>query len=198
MESKLYLLALSKFQALNPTLQKEIYQEFYRLMYGSIIYMVKDHASTEDVIQISFLKVVRNVPNFDDRSKLYNWMRVVVKNTVLTFLRKHKNIRNQTDLDGVYFNESADSTTVVESVEYEIELKAMTDTVAECLNNIKPDYKAIIELRWKQQLTYKEIADQLEIDEDTVKSKLHRAREALKKKFLQKWGEQSDGRPIRK
>jgi RNA polymerase sigma-70 factor (ECF subfamily) len=62
MESKLLLLASTNFEALNSTIQREIYQEFYKLVYTPVFYMVKDHASTEDIIQLSFLKVVNHMP----------------------------------------------------------------------------------------------------------------------------------------
>lgn len=53
---QLLLLLASNFGGLNSTAQKEIYQEYYKMVYGPIAYMVKDHALTEDIIQAAFLK----------------------------------------------------------------------------------------------------------------------------------------------
>ncbi|TCZ80170.1 sigma-70 family RNA polymerase sigma factor [Paenibacillus albiflavus] len=189
MQSKLLLLLDCNFTALHSELQREIYAEFYKMVYGAIIYMVKDHAATEDIIQDSFLKVIRNIPKADTENQFLSWIRVVVKNTTYNYLRKYKKIRNEVDVDSVFINESTDYTTDTITVEKEVELKAMTEVIDKCLFELKPEYRALMELRWKQKLSYKEIAVHLETTEQTVKYKLHRAREAIKKKFLKVWGD---------
>lgn len=83
------------------------------------------------------------------------------------------------------------------STESEIELKIMSEEIGRWLQELKPEYRALIELRWKQELSYKEMADMLDTNESTVKHKLHRAREAMKKRFVKLWGEQADARRIR-
>lgn len=190
MESKLLLIITLDFEALNHIIQKEIYQEFYRLIYPQVIYMVKDHAATEDIIQESFLKVIQNVPAaLDTESKLKAWLRVVVKNTTYNFLRKNKKIRNEVGSDSVYIYDNIEYSTGSKSTEDEIELKVMSESIKSYLNDLKPEFKALLELRWKQQLSYKEIAEELEIPAKTVKYKLHRAREAIKKRFQKDWGD---------
>lgn len=64
----------------------------------------------------------------------------------------------------------------------------MTETIGVCLNEMKPEYKALIELRWKKDLSYREMAAELDTTEDKVKYKLYRAREALKKRLFKRWG----------
>jgi len=189
MQSKLLLLLNCNFTALHSELQRDIYAEFYKMVYGAIVYMVKDHAATEDIIQDSFLKVIRNIPTVDTENQFLSWIRVVVKNTTYNYLRKHKKIRNEVDVDSVFINESTDYATDAVTVEKEVELKEMTEVIDKCLFELKPEYRALMELRWKQRLTYKEIAVHLETTEQTVKYKLHRAREAIKKKFLKVWGD---------
>jgi RNA polymerase sigma-70 factor (ECF subfamily) len=194
MESKLLLLVGANFDALNSTTQKEIYKEYYKFAYSPIIYMMKDHAAVEDIIQISFLKVINSKPEIDSESRLKGWIKVVIKNTVFNYFRKNKKKRNEIELDSVYINDSTDYATVVGSIESEIELKIMTETIGKCLKYLKPEYQALIELRWKQELSYKEIAEQLDTSEDTVKYKLHRAREAIKKIFKKEWGDDDEKR----
>ncbi|WP_169088571.1 RNA polymerase sigma factor [Paenibacillus sp. PL91] len=189
MESKLLLLLASNFGELSPELQKMVYRDYYKLVYLSIIYMVKNHASTEDIIQESFLKVVKKVPALESEAKLISWIKVVTKNSTYNYLRKHKKYRNDVDTESVFINESMEYSTDAVALEKEVELKLMTEAVGKCLKDINPEYRALIELRWKQNMSYREIAAELEIKEETVKIKLHRAREAVKKKFLQEWGD---------
>lgn len=198
MSSSLSLLAAGPFEALHASVQREIYKEFYELVYGIVYYMVLDHASTEDIIQESFLKVVLHAPPIDDDAKLKNWMKTVVKNTVYSFLRKHKNRRNEVDVDSVVISdERLWREQQSASVEREIEFQAMAEAIERALDELKPEYRALIELRWKRELSYKEIADELDTSEETVKHRLHRAREAMRKRFAKLWGEPKDARRIR-
>jgi RNA polymerase sigma-70 factor (ECF subfamily) len=151
--------------------------------------MVKDHSTTEDMIQASFLKVIGHVPDVDSEAKLKGWIKVVVRNTVYNYFRKTKKNRNEVSSDSVYLDEAVVQVKDNFSTEDEVELKMMSETISQCLKELKPEYQALIELRWKRELSYKEIAEQLDLTEDKVKYKLHRAREAVKKRFLRRWEE---------
>ncbi len=189
MDSKLILLSSASYSALAPHLQKEIYQEFYQFAYSPIIYMVKEHAATEDIIQNSFIKIIGSAPRADNEAQLRSWMKVVVKNMVYNYFRKTKKSRNDIDADSVYMSESVHFSTEAASLEQEVELTLMKETITQCLNELRPEYRALIELRWKKELSYREIAAELETTEERVKYKLFRAREAMKKMFRRRWGE---------
>lgn len=192
MQSKLFLLSRADYRALAPHLQKEIYQEFYQFAYSPIIYMVKEHAATEDIIQNSFIKITQSVPRADNEAQLRSWMKVVVKNMVYNYFRKTKKSRNDIDADSVYINESMDFSTEAASLEKEVELTIMKETILHCLNELRPEYRALIELRWKKDMSYREIAAELETTEERVKYKLFRARESMKKMFRKRWGEKNE------
>lgn len=189
MHGQMLLLIGSDFSALPPKVQSDIYKDFYQFVYAPVIYMVKDHATTEDIIQTAFLKVIHNVPDVDSESKLKGWIKVVVRNTVYNYFRKTKKNRNEILSDSVYINEAANQLSHTPSIEKEVELQMMEETITQCLKELKPEYQALIELRWKRELSYREIAEELDTTEDKVKYKLHRAREAVKKRFSRRWGE---------
>jgi RNA polymerase sigma-70 factor (ECF subfamily) len=187
MESKLLLLLASNFGSIDRALQREVYHEFYHLIYGSILYMVKDHAAAEDIIQESFLKALKNLPEIENEMKLRNWIKVVARNNTFSYLRKNKKNRNETNVESVFINESL-IITEAETLETVVEVKIMIESLIKLLHEVKPEYRALIEMRWKQNLSYKDMSDHLGITEDLVKSRLHRAREAIKKRFLKEWG----------
>ncbi|MGG3744097.1 RNA polymerase sigma factor [Paenibacillus chibensis] len=95
MSNMIRLLATADFREISEDLQEEIYYEYYDFAYGMILYIVKDHAATEDIIQESFIKVIKNKPVFENEGKLRAWLKVVTKNTTINYLRKNKNYRNQ-------------------------------------------------------------------------------------------------------
>ncbi|CAM3636750.1 RNA polymerase sigma factor [Marinicrinis lubricantis] len=188
MQSHFHLLLNCHFDALNYEAQKEIYYEFYQFAYGPIYYMIHDRASTEDIIQEAFLKVIHNIPKeMDNENQFKAWIRVVVKNTTYNFLRKHKKIRNEVDAESVFIYDNAEIATSSDSLQKTVETKMMTEAITAYLEELKPEYRTLIELRWRQELSYKEIAETLDTTEQTVKSKLYRAREAMKKRFSKDW-----------
>lgn len=189
MENTLLLLSVPNFGKLDISIQKVVYREFYHMAYGPIYYMVYDHAATEDVIQDAFLQVIRKMPIIESEAHLKGWMKVVIRNTTLNYLRKNKKNRNEVDVDRVFSCESAFFSTESSSVERNHEAKAMSEAIQAYMLCLKPEFRIIIEMRWKQELSYKEIAEELGCREETVKFRLHRAREAIKKRFLKDWGE---------
>lgn len=187
MPSKLFHLTTASFEALSPNVQRGIYHEYYRFVYPMILYMVQDHATTEDIIQNAFMKIIRNVPAADNEGHLRGWMKVVVKNEIYNYFRRHKKNRNVLDIDRVYIKENAQPASETASLENEIEAKLMAEDLATCLAELKPEYQALIELRWKRELSYREMAAELDTTEDKVKYKLYKAREAMRKKFSKRW-----------
>lgn len=50
--------------------------------------MINDHAATEDIIQDSFLKAIRNVPSVESKFQLVGWINTIVRNTTYNYIRK--------------------------------------------------------------------------------------------------------------
>ena len=189
-EGILLLMASSDFPSLSmQTQQQKVYQAFYRLAYQVIIQITKDHAATEDIIQESFLKAIDHKPAIRSEAQLINWLKVVIRNSTYNYLRKHKKRLNEVDVESVFIDNTIDYATEVDFIEREINVKELEAAIGKYLQELKPDFRCLIEMRWKYDMSYKEIAEVLGTDEKTVKYKLHRARSAIKCKFLQEWSE---------
>lgn len=190
MQGKLQLLLQSQFEALTPDLQRDIYIEYYHLVYATVIYMTKDHSATEDIIQDSFLKVIKHAPRIENEGSLNGWIRAIVRNTTYSYFRKNKKYRDEINSESVYINNTVDYATDQDAISKEVELNLLVEHLTRYLHELKPDYRAIVELRWKHGLSYKEIAEQLDTTDRVIKHKLHRARESLKKRFIRDWGDE--------
>ncbi|MEC0371403.1 RNA polymerase sigma factor [Paenibacillus chibensis] len=195
MSNMIRLLATADFREISEDLQEEIYYEYYDFAYGMILYIVKDHAATEDIIQESFIKVIKNKPVFENEGKLRAWLKVVTKNTTINYLRKNKNYRNQLDVEGVFMYKEEISKSPI-SVENTVETKLIEESIMDYLQQLKPEYSVLIEYRWKQGLSYKEISNMLDLSEDVVKQRLFRARESIKKMLFKEWGIKDEKRKI--
>lgn len=184
METKLFLLLNRDFASLDMSLQEEVYRDFYHLVYSIAVYMTKDHAAAEDIVQEAFIKTIFKAPPMENEQQLRAWIKAVTKNLTLNVLRKNKKICNSKKIEYVLDNKENN---YAESAEKEVESKILEHNIYKSLAEINSDYRMLIELRWIEDKSNKAISQQLDLPEDTVKQKLHRARKALKKKLL-KWG----------
>lgn len=83
-----YYLLRSSFYELDETNQELLYKSYYRFVYQDIHLILRDHASTEDVIQDAFMKMIANYPR--NESNLPGWIKQVTRRTALDRLRKIK------------------------------------------------------------------------------------------------------------
>jgi RNA polymerase sigma-70 factor (ECF subfamily) len=187
MQSKLLLLLGSNFHTLNQSLQEEIYREFYHFLYKPILYMLNDHAMTEDIIHETFMTTLRKSPDVENEEHMKAWIKVVAKNFTINHIRKRQKTRNDISLDSKWDSSSFTQAAAV-SVEQEVEAKSLEEQISHHLLGMKPEQRAIIELKWKKGLSYKEIAIEIEDTENAVRHKLHRARNYLRKKLFKDQG----------
>ena len=82
------------------------------------------------------------------------------------------------------------------SIENTVETKFMEESIVQYLRELKPEYRVLVEYRWRKGLSYREIADLLEVTEDAVKQRLYRARESIKKMLFKEWGVKDEKRKI--
>lgn len=187
MPERLEWLLGAEFQNLSDPIQEDVYYGFYDLVYGTIYYLVKDHQAAEDIIQEAFLKVVTKKPEFESVSGMKAWLKTVARNTTINYFRKNKKFRNHVDVESVYMDIEPINL-LVPSVEQTVETKMMEEAILAYLNGLKPEYRQLIELRWKQGLSYREIGERMKLCENIVRQRLFRTREGIKKMLYREWG----------
>jgi RNA polymerase sigma-70 factor (ECF subfamily) len=127
------------------------------------------HADGEDTTQLALIAVVRGIGSFDGRSRLTTWLHRVAVNTCLDELRRRS--RRPTPL--------ADPTAAL-SDDGVIEQVIDRADIDRALQRLSPDFRAIVVLRDLCGLDYDEIAAVLDLPPGTVRSRLARARAALR------------------
>ena len=163
-----------------------VYDEFYNKIHHYLKRLVGEFEA-EELTQIVFEKISRNLSSFKGDSKLSTWIYRVATNTALDRL-KSQSFKysfagplaplpiNLTEADK---NVSSASRTVRSPDKKAIQ-NEMSECVREFVDRLPPDYQTIIVLKDFEGLTNKEIAEVLEISLDSAKIRLHRARKQLK------------------
>ena len=137
------------------------------------------------------MKLYHCIGSFKGESSFSSWLYRIAKNAALDYLRKEKNAKNTVSLSA----ENSDGEEVVldvpdTSVKSDPEKTTLQNEGKEilyaCLDEISDQHKEVILLRDINGYSYEEISDILGIEAGTVKSRLFRAREALRNKLLEK------------
>ena len=135
----------------------------------------------EEVLQDTMLAAWNNAENFRGDSSVKTWLLVIARNRAINTQRRTR--PQLVDVDAVYDLASSD-TGPFEAVAREFD----RSTVREALYNLKPDQREILTLFFFQHLSGPEIAEVLGISTGTVKSRLHRAKESLKRVMMMQQG----------
>lgn len=141
-----------------------------------------------DLTQEAFLNAWRGLASFHGQSSFSTWLYRLTSNVCIDFLRREK---RRTALSmTVEEDEEGRQAEVPDhrfSPEQELERRELRRTVQQGLAALSPEHRRVLVLRELEGLSYQEIAQCLELEEGTVKSRIARARIALKE-YLQKSG----------
>jgi RNA polymerase sigma-70 factor (ECF subfamily) len=148
-------------------------------LYGLACTLVGSSADADDLLQETFLGAFRRLGAFEGRSQVKTWLVRILLNHV-SKLRRSKRVRRAASLEEQMHSDQADgrlqSRSPAAAVESRIDVSAM-------LQVLSPEHREILALRELQQMSYDEIAEVLRIPRGTVESRLHRARQELKKRY---------------
>jgi RNA polymerase sigma-70 factor (ECF subfamily) len=166
--------------------QEQLFSMFYGKMMAVSMRYIADRDSAQEVLQVSFLKVFDKLEHFDFTGSLEGWIRRIVTNTAIDQLRKSKKDPFLSDQDNDFISMTEDPMQAKEFLEH-TQLKA--ELAQKAITQLSPAYRTVFNLYVIEQLSHKEIAEQLGISEGTSKSNLAKAKmnlqRLLKEQFIQ-------------
>ncbi|HJV47077.1 MAG TPA: RNA polymerase sigma factor SigW [Bacillota bacterium] len=147
--------------------------------------MVGNTQEAEDIAQETFLRVYSNLEHYDPSYKFSTWIFRIATNLSIDHLRKRKQTysldKEMEGTDGLDLHERlADPTKGPEEILLSGELQGQVQSAIETLS---PKYKSIMILRYLEDLSLTEISDIVKLPISTIKTRIHRGREALKKRL---------------
>lgn len=167
---------------------EEIVKLYQQKVCSTIFFMIKNENIVEDIAQEVFIKVYRNIGKFNEESSLYTWIYRITMNTCLDQIKKEKKITYISTFveteDGELETQLEDESQKVDEI---LEEKIRRETLLKAIKSLPAEQRALIVLRDIRQFKYMEIAEMLKLNLGTVKSKISRARQALKE-ILEKDG----------
>ena len=141
----------------------------------------------EEIAQDVFVKAYRNLADFRGESKFSTWLYTITNTTCLSFLRKKKLAVHSLDQEHVF--EAADSQNS-DFKANQVETKSKLQMVNAAIQMLSADDAKIITFFYKGEQTLEEIGRIMGLDPNTVKVKLHRARQRLRSKMEENFAEE--------
>jgi RNA polymerase sigma-70 factor, ECF subfamily len=183
---------LAGLRAGEETAYEALIERFEQPSYNIISRLLDDPADAADVVQEVFLKVFRNVAAFRGESSLKTWIYRIAVNEARNQRRwfsRHR--RQEVNLEAEEPCELLGGRKGYQNFlpdpgrsPFEVTLDHETSTLIEAaLAEVNPKFRAALVLREIEGLSYEEIGDILEISLGTVKSRILRGRDALKKRL---------------
>jgi RNA polymerase sigma-70 factor, ECF subfamily len=137
----------------------------------------------EDILHDGFIKIIKNLANFKPgpESSLEAWMKRIMINTALNFIRDHVKERNQVEVDK--YQERKDLAHE-DPPEFDLaHLPVNQDQILQMIAELPSGYRTVFNLYVFEEFSHKEICEKLNCSESTSKSQLFKARALLRAKI---------------
>jgi RNA polymerase sigma-70 factor (ECF subfamily) len=164
----------------NTALYAELVKRNQRYVFTLAMRFSKNREDAEEIAQDCFVKAYRALGTFKQTSKFSTWLYTITYTTAMTFLRK-KNLDTASIDDNEHVLQVANAGTDFDG--RAVERKSGYAYLNRAIDLLLPDDAAIITLFYKGEQSLEEIGEALGMEANTVKVKLHRARQRLKDKL---------------
>ncbi len=164
---------------------QQAYTELMQIYKDTIFYMLLrmtgNHEDAEDLTIETFGKAFTNIRQYNGSYAFSTWLFRIASNNCIDFMRKKKkNVLNQ-DANEDIDDQDEKFNFVIDLINPEEKFikSQKADVVRQVVETLKPRYRKLILMRYFDERSYEEIAEELELPLGTVKAQLFRAREFL-------------------
>lgn len=154
---------------------KQLLDLYQKRLYWHIRKLVITHENADDVLQNTFVRVYKSLPNFKQKSSLHTWMFKIAHNESLRFLEQQKKKQHESlnDITSTYMDQLV-SDTFFEGNEIQLKLQRV-------LASIPEKQRHIFQLKYYDDLKFTEMETILGVKEGTIKTSYYKTVEFIKK-----------------
>ncbi|MCF8332217.1 MAG: sigma-70 family RNA polymerase sigma factor [Bacteroidales bacterium] len=157
--------------------EEQLYERYAPKMWGVCMRFAKNRMGAEDIMQEGFVKVFAKLDQYNDQGSFEGWIRKTIINTAINHYKKNINYNKELDLDEV---------TIKNQIEPRVIDQLTVNELMEVIRELPEGYRLVFNLFVLEGYSHKEIADNLDITENTSKSQLSRARNVLQQQIKKK------------
>lgn len=166
----------------------ELMERYHGPLYNLLYKMVRSKEETEDLVQEAFMKAFASLASFNEEFAFSTWLYKIAINNTIDHLRKKKLRTYSLDKpiqskEGELKREFPD---LQSSTDHDLLSTEKSRLIAGAIAELPEKYRKVILLRHSDELSYEEIAEITKVPLGTVKARIFRAREILKRKLKDK------------
>jgi RNA polymerase sigma-70 factor (ECF subfamily) len=180
---------LAKIQAGDPSVLEDVMRRYNQRLYRVTRSIVQDDAAAEDVLQLAYIQAFTHMSQFAGRAQLSTWLTRIAIREAIRHRRKAQQLARREDTSqGHTMSDAHAPVPDPESQAYTAELKRLMESSIDALPE---SYRLVFVCREVEGLSTAETADALQIGEEAVKTRLHRARAMLRRELFSRAGASS-------
>ncbi len=154
-----------------------LYRRYSGKVYSKCLSMLKDEGLASDAMQEIFMKIFLNLSKFQEKSKFSTWVYSITYNYCIDFLRKKQKHQK------LFSDEVENPPDVIDEVPDEFLLQLEVKRLKEVLENIPVGDKQVLLMKYREELSIREIAEILDKTESAVKMKIKRAKDKAQRVY---------------
>lgn len=167
----------------------EIYKISSPAVYKTIRVLIKDEDTVYDILQDTYVKAFTRLDQLQNPDKLIPWLKMIANNLAKDWLKKSKpvfftDIYGGEELEDIPFEESIEDVRSELNPEMAMDQQEAKRLVMEILDHLPEDQRVVIGMFYYEEMSVKDIAQTLEVSENTVKSRLSYGRKKIKEQVL--------------
>ncbi|MDD3771785.1 MAG: sigma-70 family RNA polymerase sigma factor [Weeksellaceae bacterium] len=160
----------------NRQAQNQLMDLFWNDIYTYVLKQIRDEEETEDIAIETFTKVFAKMRLYNSDFDFKTWVISIAHNTMIDYIRRSPKHNISLDDDNYVIEIREEQPSPEESMIQQQD----NDSLLLHLEKLKPEYRRILELRFLEEKTYKEMADELGLSMANVKIRLLRAKQLLR------------------
>ena len=161
-----------------------IYKRYSGKIFGKSLSLLKSESEAEDATQDIMMKILMNMSKFSGKSRFSTWIYSITYNYCIDFLRRKKKDPS------IYVDDFIENLDVEDDVEDRFLLEMNVKRLKVILEDIPTGDKAILLMKYQDEMSIKEIGEILDKSESAIKMKIKRAKQKFRKTFKDKYKEE--------
>jgi RNA polymerase sigma factor RpoE len=160
----------------------ELVRRYQERIYATVYHMTSNHEDANDLAQEAFIKAFQALKSFKGGSSFYTWVYRIAVNKTINFLKQRKN-KSHLSLDDLDFNAEHDPDLMAlisdKTPRREINLAELQEKLNVAMQRLSEPHRMVVTLHDIQGLSHEEIAEIMDCNIGTVRSRLFYARQQL-------------------
>lgn len=153
--------------------QEELYNRYKDILFVLCLKYCSNEAEAEDNLHNAFIEIFTNIKKYNSSGSFEGWIkRITINKAIDSYKKSYQMVPIKDDFQDTMIEEK--------------EIAFSLDTILALIQELPAQYRLVFSLYELDDYSHKEIAEMLEISENTSKSNLHRAKTILKEKIKQK------------